>query len=494
MKLADRVKFAAVLLAAAQLLFVLSSCAKLPGGEESLPAETVPETEDPAEGLPERSLDGYEWRVFMRGDPGNVYGARHKESFVTEYNGEQINDAVHDREIALSERYDFTIGFIPVTDEAAKFAAEYRQSVASGANEFDVGIASSDYVSPVVLDGSSLPWNELDDVDLTHPWWNRSAIEGLTVGGVAYYALGDLTFDLMDYTYLLYFNKELCRDYGMEEEALYDTVLAGRWTLSALYTKTKDVYRDVNANGAADENDLYGLTVNSLSGQAIFQNAADALTTEKDTDGVPHIIESTERLTGLVERMYALMYMSEGTFVVDHGYFGKGWWLGTSHKMVNGQTLFSTGLFYELFTGEYAGLDFDMGFLPLPKYDAAQDGYHTTCDYGGPFAVVPKTADVSRAGFCAEAVAAYGRAIVTPAYYETTLKHRYADTDKDAQMIDLIVNGITFDLYNVTFTTSPLQSVIYDRNANFASWWQKNERTMRKRFDGIVGDYLRYSE
>ncbi len=104
MKLADRVKFAAVLLAAAQLLFVLSSCAKLPGGEESLPAETVPETEDPAEGLPERSLDGYEWRVFMRGDPGNVYGARHKASFVTEYNGEQINDAVHGRELALSER------------------------------------------------------------------------------------------------------------------------------------------------------------------------------------------------------------------------------------------------------------------------------------------------------------------------------------------------------------------------------------------------------
>ena len=113
-------------------------------------------------------------------------------------------------------------------------------------------------------------------------------------------------------------------------------------------------------------------------------------------------------------------------------------------------------------------------------------------DYHGPFAVLPKTTDTERTGFCSTAISAYGREIITPAYYETALKTRYADTRRDSEMIELTMQGLIFDMYGVYTTSSILQRIIYDHNYNFASYWAKNQNSIRKQFDKIIKTFDDY--
>lgn len=501
MRMNKNIRLLAAFLAVVQFAAAMISCSSDTAGENAADSEIGGGTESnlPDTGVAERDCDGYTYRVFMRGDMGNIYGIRHRDSIWTEgYNGEIVNDAVYNRQLAVEERYNFGVKFIPVTDNASAFAREYQSIVSANDDMFDVAIASCDYQQSSVLGGYTMSWKDLDHVDLEHPCWNQSAINSLSIGDTVFYTMGDMTFDLMDYTYLIYFNKELCLDWGITEESLYDMVLSGKWTLSSMYTLTKDIYTDLDGNGKADTEDLYGITMNTLSGQGIFQNAADALTSYKDENGIPHIIDNTEKLASLIQRMYVILFESQGTYAVMGNTNTRkgnlGWWLMTSYKLANHQSLFSTGLFYELFLDEYRDIDFSMGFLPLPKYDNAQERYQTVCDYGGPFAIVPTTADTDMAGFCAQAFSAYGYELVRPAYYESALKRRYADSDKDAQIVDLIVEGITFDFQSVFTTSSVLSDMMRDKSIDFASYWKKNEKAVKKKFDQIIDTFNEYNE
>jgi hypothetical protein len=55
----------------------------------------------------------------------------------------------------------------------------------------------------------------------------------------------------------MYFNKQLVEDYGIENP--YDTVREGAWTHDRMKTVVGAIYRDLNGNGAYDDDDFYGL-------------------------------------------------------------------------------------------------------------------------------------------------------------------------------------------------------------------------------------------
>ena len=442
-------------------------------------------------GLDELDLEGYEFRIMTKST--SAEHCHHTECFsVDEYVGEGVNDAVHDREIALLDRYNFVVEPFNIDD----WSTQFQQSVQASDGNFDLGLQSTGPCSSVTLNGYTIPWNSLDNVDLTQPWWNQSAMDSLSVKDIVCYTTGDISYETIAFTYCMFFNKELCENWGISADSLYQAVEDGKWTISYLYSLTKDIYEDTDGDGNRTFEDLYGFTTNSLSGQAIYQISTDTLLTRKDANDMPYIIEDTEKLASLVEKMYILMYQNEGTFPVTKGYntSDKGtqdWWAMTSYKLLHHTTLLTSGLFYELYH-EYTEKDFDIGVLPLPKYDTAQKNYMTTADYHGTLAVIPTSANMQFTGFCATALAAYGRELITPAYYETALKSRYADTERDAEMIELTMQGLTYDMYSVYTTSSVLQSIIYDKSYDFSSYWAKSQKSINKSFDKIIDTFEGY--
>lgn len=489
-------------LALIQLMLLLAGCSEKAtekdnssesSGMEAAESET--EKGEIYTGLEQLDLEGREFRILANSVAQEH--CHHSDSLaVEEITGEGVNDAVYNRELALLEKYNFIVE--PVVQNGghdAGWSEQFRQSVQAQDNDFDMGICTTQPCSSVVLNGCTMPWNELEYMDFEQPWWNQSALDSLSVKGVTYYTVGDLTYESIAFTYCMFFNKELVEDWGFTADSVYELVDEGKWTLSKVYSMTNAIYQDTNGDGKRDFDDLYGFTANTLSGQAIFQNATNTFTSIKDENDIPQINPDVERMTGLIEKMYILMFENPGTFAVTKGYSTRSgsfdWWGMTSYKLLTHSTLFTTGLFYELYH-EYTEKDFDIGVLPLPKYDTAQERYQTMADYHAPFCVVPTTADREFTGFCATAMAAYGREMITPAYYETALKTRYADTQRDSDMIELTMQGLVFDMHSVYTTSSILQTLIHDKSYNFTSYWAKNQKSVTKNFDKIIKTFDEY--
>ena len=103
------------------------------------------------------------------------------------------------------------------------------------------------------------------------------------------------------------------------------------------------------------------------------------------------------------------------------------------------------------------------GILPMPKYDAAQQNYLTTLiDEVSMFGVmrpVPED-ELEFVGILFTALNAESYREVYPVYYDVALKNKYSEDPETAKMIDLIMDGRTFDL-GFTFGVSYLSRFPY---------------------------------
>jgi hypothetical protein len=255
------------------------------------------------------------------------------------------------------------------------------------------------------------------------------------------------------------------------------------------------LWGDENGDGMADEGDLFGFGTplsyfNEEKGEIdcatrtipwITAMGERAITVSEDRMGLTNTL-GTEKMYAALEKLVTFHNNTKGANK-----------MAKDDHFVQGRIGMYTAKFDILFARS-AEINFDLGVLPLPKYDTAQSRYMTMADYHCPFAVVPTTANRELTGFCATALAAYGRELITPAYYETALKTRYADTQRDADMIELTMEGLTYDMYTVYMDGSILQSLINDKSFNFASYWAKNEKSVQKKLDNVMKAFNDYIE
>ena len=92
--------------------------------------------------------------------------------------------------------------------------------------------------------------------------------------------------------------------------------------------------------------------------------------------------------------------------------------------------------------------------LPIPKYDEAQDGYGVMFEAGSRISVIPTTiTKPDMVGAVLEAMNFYSLKNVVPAYYEVSLKQKYARDEESIRMLDLITDSVFHDLGNTVFST-----------------------------------------
>ena len=105
-------------------------------------------------------------------------------------------------------------------------------------------------------------------------------------------------------------------------------------------------------------------------------------------------------------------------------------------------------------TDTYRELRFNYGVLPYPKYDESQESYKTTVLNNHSVVAIPvDSKDRERAAAVCEALAYESWNSVTPAYFETALKVKYARDNDSAQMFDIIREGVSFD-FGYIYTAS----------------------------------------
>ena len=136
-------------------------------------------------------------------------------------------------------------------------------------------------------------------------------------------------------------------------------------------------------------------------------------------------------------------------------------------------------------------MDDDFGIIPYPKFDE-EDEYATVINGHAHLIVIPTTVeDVERTGAITEALCAYGSRDVIPAFYDVSLKTKYARDEESEDMMDLIKSSIVYDLGYVS--GSPLQSVGRDlakaTSHDFASFYASKESSALIQVEEFNEDY-----
>ncbi len=467
---------------------LLSSCS---GAEESGPAAEVPATAaaDPGtvgeagETNPPLIVPGYD---FKGGEITALvlesYGWVNSRDFeyFDESAGEPVNDAVKDRVIKVEEQFNCRIR--PIRSDDLVNAAQ--NEILAGGSAYDFIMPELTEVRTIASQGLLHDLNGIGTLKFENPWWNQNAVEGLSIGHKLFFAFGDISLIDNDGIATIGFSKKLIADNDLVSP--YEHVYGDTWTLETMHGMCKGMNRDLNGDGVMDKEDQYGF-VNDNYNIIYFVFGAGEKLVSKDADDLPYPTVVNERKIAVIDR-----YLD---FVKDETAFGGlsvfGGHADANRYFNNDQMLFRMSTMFR-FT-QTREMDSDFGFLPIPKFDESQDGYHHAFATSSPGVSIPITiTNAEEVGAVIEALAYYGRYILLPAYYEINLQTKIVRDGESAAMLDIIYDTSTFDLgfvYDFGSVCSLFNNCAAKKENTLASAYASKEEIVNRQIEELIETY-----
>lgn len=473
-------------------VLLLSSCA----AGENAPESTAPETagadtvqeeteitrENTPDNLPADLKFSGETVVFhVRGDDNCI-----KEFQTEELTGEAINDARYHRNIAVSERLNVKLD-VAIGDGWEKYnntVSAIRASIQAADGAYDVIAGWSARIPSLSLEGLFLDAQTIPYLDLEMPWWNQSCRTELKIGNRLFFVTGDITQSVIDPMFVYVFNQKVAADHGIEDP--YTVVNEGRWTLDYVRQQTSDLGTDLNGDGKMDENDFWGLATFQVNGMDNYMQSARVSLMKRDAEGMPMLDVDMERMTTLIEKVYALCFENPGCYVA-----------GATEGSIalaafkEDRALYTTMAMSSVRT-DLAEMESDFGILPYPKLNEAQSEYGTRVqDSLTLFSVPIDCQKVDIAGATMEAIAAENYRKVTPTVYDVAMKTKYSRDPESAAMIDLIQASVLINfesIYNESIGNPwfIMRFMMQNKNKDFASYWAKEQGKVEKALEKAV--------
>ena len=355
--------------------------------------------------------------------------------------------------------------------------------VSAGDCSYDLALIAGYDVSVLAYSGLLYDLNSVPGIDLSKSWWDQKANESLSVNGVMFFTTGEITCSDNNAAFVILFNKGLLKDYELENP--YTLVYDGDWTMDKFAELCKTVTEDLDQNGTMDENDRFGLLVWDDSVVGIV-NAAGQRCCTINADGNIELTLYNETTVSALEKYFSIAYDTQYAYTYQRvsGYDEQALWSGNH------------GLFWTTWLGivpRYREMENDFGILPYPKLNTAQTDYYTTvAPYNSQFICMPLIQnDVERAGTITEALAYYGKKVVTPAYYDVNLIGQSTRDEESEDMLKIIFNNLVFDIgyyYQIGPYNKELIYMVREYDTNFASRYD-SKKNIAENMLGIINEY-----
>ena len=447
---------------------------------------TKPEQEIITDNVPlDLKFDGRTFTILSREEL--TFG---REMGVGEENGDIVNDAIYKRNKTVEERFGIKINVVKIPGiwgKEASFNDTVKNSVKAGDKIYDLIAGYAASITPLAAEGYLLDWGNVRYIDNTAPWWTQDIEKTMKLNGKLYFITGDLSLSFISNLQCMFFNSRIQNEYAVED--LYKLVLDGKWTYDKLFDICKDIYSDANGNGKKDEGDIYGLVslYNGVSIEQMVVSQNQPIVPIGD-DGYPYLALKNEKTVKIVENIINLLWENPGVYAAEE----------TSEYInvrvfQNGESLLMDGV---LGYGEQLrGMTDDIGVLPHPKFDEAQDKYMGISEMSYSLFCVPSISDdYDFIGAVTEVLAAESYKQLTPVYYETTLKIKYARDDMTSQMIDIIRDGAMFEFgflnsASLEYINSMFRELAIKKSKDFMSAYEKKEVGFEKSLQKLIDAY-----
>lgn len=421
--------------------------------------------------VPELDFGGAEFRMV-------VQTALMNDAWAETGTGDQIDEAVYERNLYVQERLGVTI-VEPYNTDWLSIDSYIVRMCESGTDEADLYLAHALQGGIAALNGNFINWldPEMKYVDFNKPWYPQDIVENLSMNGLLYLLPSDMCISLTSHTYCMYYNKEIAEDLKIGD--MYELVENGEWTIDKLMELSKDYYIDDNNNNTRDKEDIYGFTSDIWSAINTYLWAFDYNIVSVDSEGNITGDFNNERVESIMSKISSLIYDNEGTFPVRVN-FDPEVDDNTAKTMFNA----SKTLFVNAYIGDSLQFFSDMeefGIIPYPKWDTNQENYKTMV--GGDFSIlaIPKTApDLKMIGAVVEVMSAYSWREVIPVYYDLILKVRGTRDVESIEMLDRIMESRVVDFQYVYdnfegFAFDPQR--IIQQEAEFSSYCASIEKS-----------------
>jgi len=249
------------------------------------------------------------------------------------------------------------------------------------------------------------------------------------------------------------------------------------------------VTQDLNGDGQYDMAAICGISTNEISKYIPFMTAADQFITDRDENGRIRLALNNEKTLSIIDTVYKLIE-NKGTL-----YYPKSMDLADSFQMSTGRILFYLNAIS--YAEELRDCEVDVGILPYPKYDEAQENYISQ-DWGGMMCVPLSIQNPEKVGAVIELLAWESANEVIPAYYDITLSGKLSRDEDSRNMLELLFDTIAYEIGGNYFGFSSGFSdlfytlgrmVVEQKSKDFASWYAKLEKsaisTIDKFYEGL---------
>lgn len=442
------------LLSALLLCAVLAACGESPASDtgaktttpsDSAAVETAAVTTPPYAFYEEaQDYGGYNFRIFRTSfiEEGNEVDVL-KEDIEA---GDIVHEAVYERNMRVEELYNIEISEVTLSPGQpwSDTESEISKSVMAGDDAYDAICSPLIQVFKASSNSNLLPLNGIETLDLSNAWWDKQLMEAFDFGnGNIYMISGGINFRDDLGQICMYFNRDLFAQNDFVDP--YEAVRAGEWDFDMFYGYVKDFESDLNGNSELDETDRYGYVTN-LSVAAHVGCGMDMLAIRKDKDGVP-VFGLSEGYYDRFSKIIDVLCNDPSVVVMERKF---GYEIGNSMFQM-GNVLFMENLVVSCL--EYrAEVDFNMGVLPMPKYDENQENYMCTESdaYSSTYGVPITNTDPERTGYILDAMGYYGQELVYPAIIEKNVLVKGVHDQDSADMFHIIFNSKAYDLAYIT--------------------------------------------
>jgi len=419
-------------------------------------------------------MEGYNFRILTRS--GMI-----KDQFVEEETGDIINDAVYRRNETVKNLFNIDITAI---ESSSSSADDALNTILAGDDQYDIIFPHTRAAFSYAIQNAVVDFKSISTIDLTKEWWSQDIVNSCSVNNHLYVLDGDISTHRLTYAFCMFFNKRIFDELGLDYP--YQTALDGDWTFDEFSRLVKQGSKDLNGDGILKgEDDQFGyytwnwygpINVLYSGGQRIYTN---------NSRGIPELTLNSTKTVEIFSKYFALTRSDDVRLYVQQ-----------KSESDPAGSVFKQGraMFADMGLGNAKGMrsmNDEFGILPWPKF-TKDDEYATVVNGHASLMVMPITVnDYEKSGKIIEALCAVGNRDVIPAFYDVSLKTKFARDYESEDMIDLVKDAIIYDLGYASGGT--FQSVGHTlagmNNPDFASYYASNETKALSDLENFIESY-----
>ena len=383
--------------------------------------------------LPEMDLGGFTLNILHYNDIWLTWAQNILDAEAED--GDLLNDAVYERNLYIKDRYkcDINVTSVDNPDSMVRPLAMAGDSTYDVVFMYDLSVLNH-------LD-SIMAWNDIPYIDLSAPWWNPDAASIFDIAGKQLAVCGAYSISVLSRAAGYVFNKDIYSRFTFDE-SIYDSVSNGTWTIDNMYKIAQMAVSDLNGDGVYDTNDRYGITGSVKEHYLRMHLGSGIQYITQDSEGYPVFSLPTDEVA--IAKMQHMIDMNKDNNIFQ---FSK----TSLHDGAPGDLFKNSKVLFDIspvFSIErLRDVEFDIGVIPVPKYDEKQDRYYAP-SFGAEVQMMLRSVDMSRLdniGLLLEAMSIHSQENLVQTYKEVMLKTKYARDNESEAMLDIIFDSIWFE-------------------------------------------------